>query len=158
MRKRVFGRKLKRTSNQRQGLFRSLMHAMILHGRIKTTEAKAKAIKGQLEKLVTKAKNKGKEAENDLMRDLVQHEMVEKLISNIAPRFTTRPGGYTRILRLGSRKKDNTAMVMLEWVEQEIITGEVVVASKKEKKVKVIKEKIVKEEKKTDKAKKTTKK
>ena len=134
------------------------MHAMILHGRIKTTEAKAKAIKGQLEKLVTKAKNKGKEAENDLMRDLVQHEMVEKLISNIAPRFTARPGGYTRILRLGSRKKDNTAMVMLEWVEQEIITGEVVATPKKEKKVKVTKEKTVKEEKKPAKAKKTAKK
>lgn len=157
MRKKVFGRKFSRTSNQRKGLFRSLMHAMILHGRIKTTEAKAKAIKGQLEKMVTKAK-KGLTAENDLMRDLVQHDMVEKLISNIAPRFMTRPGGYTRILRLGSRKKDNTAMVMLEWVEQEIITGEVVVAPKKEKKVKVIKEKAVKEEKKPTKAKKTAKK
>lgn len=160
MRKKVFGRKLKRTSNQRKGLFRSLMHAMILHGRIKTTEAKAKAIKGELEKLVTKAK-KGVVAENDLMRDLVQHDMVEKLITNIAPRFTTRPGGYTRILRLGSRKKDNTAMVLLEWVEQEIITGEVMPAVKKEKKVKrakVEKTKPVKVEKKPIKVKKSTKK
>ena len=157
MRKKVFGRKFSRTSNQRKGLFRSLMYAMILHGRIKTTEAKAKAIKGQLEKMVTKAK-KGLTAENDLMRDLVQHDMVEKLISNIAPRFVGRPGGYTRILRLGSRKKDNTAMVMLEWVEQEIVTGEVVVAPKKEKKVKVVKEKTVKEEKNPAKVKKTAKK
>jgi large subunit ribosomal protein L17 len=148
MRKNVFGRKFKRTSNQRKGLFRSLMYAMILNGRIKTTEAKAKSIKGALEKLVTKAKNKGEGARNDLMRDLVQHDMVDKLITNIAPRFATRPGGYTRILRVGSRRKDNTAMVLLEWVDGEIITGEVVsvVVPKKDKKV--VKEKPAKEEKK----------
>ena len=127
------------------------MHSMILHGKINTTEAKAKSIKGALEKLVTKAKNKGEEARNDLMRDLVQHEMVDKLIKDIAPRFKERPGGYTRILRVGNRLKDNSPRVILEWVESSILVGEVVGSTKPQKKAKV--KKTVKVIKKTDKIK-----
>lgn len=156
MRKRVFGRKFKRTANQRKALLKSLVHSMILVGRIKTTEAKAKAIKAKVEKLVTKARNKGEEARNDLIRDLANHDIVEKLISNIAPRFKDRTGGYTRILRLGRRVKDNSPMVLLEWVESEIIIDQTVDANsnkkdKKEKKQKskekrkILKEKITKE-------------
>ena len=160
MRKRVVGRKFKRTANQRKALLKSLVHSMILVGRIKTTEAKAKAIKAKVEKLVTKARNKGEEARNDLLRDLANHDIVEKLISNIAPRFKERTGGYTRILRLGRRVKDNSPMVLLEWVESEIIIGESVVntSSKKDKKEKKKKSKEAKKASKEVKTQENTKK
>lgn len=135
MRKKVFGRKLKRTTNQRKGLFRSLMRSLILFGKIKTTEAKAKAIKPEIEKLVTKAK-KGIEARREILKHLPQKDIVDKLVEHIAPVFKERQGGYTRIIKLDSRKKDNASMVLLEWVE-EIIVADVVSEDKKEdKKVK----------------------
>lgn len=116
MRKRVFGRKLKRTTNQRKGLFKSLAQAMVLHGRIKTTEAKAKAVRGEIEKLITYAKNH----EANAMQNLQKHvptKTAEGIIA-IAPVFKDRPGGYTRIVRIGNRKKDNAVMVILEFVEK----------------------------------------
>ena len=138
MRKNVFGRKLRRTTNQRKGLFRSLMRSLVLEGRIKTTEAKAKSVKGEIEKLVTKAKNSGEEARRDILKYLPHEDVVSKIISEIAPLYKTRPGGYTRIIRLSSRKKDNAAMVMIEWVESGAVTGESAVSKtiKTEKKVK----------------------
>jgi large subunit ribosomal protein L17 len=68
MRKKVFGRQFKRTTNQRKALFKSLTQALVLHGRIKTTEAKAKSIKGEVEKLITYAKNKKENAPQNLQR------------------------------------------------------------------------------------------
>ena len=138
MRKNVFGRKLRRTTNQRKGLFRNLMRSLVLEGRIKTTEAKAKSVKGEIEKLVTKAKNSGEEARRDILKYLPHEDVVSKIISEIAPLYKTRPGGYTRIIRLSSRKKDNAAMVMIEWVESGAVTGESAVSKtiKTEKKVK----------------------
>jgi len=105
-------------SLRRKALFRSLIRGLVLHGRIKTTEAKAKAIKGEVEKFVTKAKKRGEEAEYHLLKNL-SHDLVIKIISEIAPRFKERQGGYTRIIRLGRRLKDNAEMVLLEWVEGE---------------------------------------
>lgn len=138
MRKKIFGRRFKKDVNQRKALFRSLMHALIINEKIKTTEAKAKSIKGEIEKLVTKAKNKGDVAKNVLLSHLANEEMVDKLINEIAPRFKERPGGYTRILRLEKRLKDNSQMVILEWVEK----GSVVVVSSKNKNKRVKKEKV----------------
>lgn len=135
MRKRYFGRKFKKDTNQRKALFRSLIRSMVLNDRIETTEAKAKAIKGELEKIVTKAAKQGEAARNTLRSRLVQEPLVDKMISEIGPRFANRPGGYTRIVRLGSRLKDNSEMVLLEWVE----VGEkvsVVTNKKAEKKAK----------------------
>lgn len=117
MRKRVFGRKLKRTTNQRKALFKSLTHALVLHGRIKTTEAKAKAVKGEIEKLVTKAKKDEKAAMQILQKSIPVH-VAERMIQVIAPLFKDRPGGYTRMIKIGSRKKDNASMVILEFVEK----------------------------------------
>lgn len=117
MRKRVFGKKLKRTTNQRKALFKSLTNALVLHGRIKTTEAKAKAVKGEIEKLVTKAKKEEKLAMQNLQKS-VQVKTAERLVKVVAPVFKDRPGGYTRIVRIGNRKKDNAPMVILEFVEQ----------------------------------------
>lgn len=117
MRKRVFGKKLKRTTNQRKALFKSLTNALVLSGRIKTTEAKAKAVKGEIEKLVTKAKKEEKEAMRVLQKS-VSLKTAERLIKHIAPVFKDRPGGYTRIIKIGNRTKDNAPMVILEFVEK----------------------------------------
>lgn len=118
MRKRVFGRKLKRDTNQRKSLFRNLASSFVLYGKIKTTEAKAKAVKGQIEKMVTKAKKHNEEARRFLLKDFSNELVVDKIIGEIAPKFQDRPGGYTRILKLGSRVKDNAQMVMMTWVEE----------------------------------------
>jgi large subunit ribosomal protein L17 len=113
MRKQVFGRQFKRDANERKALFNGLISAMILRESITTTEQKAKAIKGDLEKLVTKAKKNKKEL---LSKNLKPFE-VEKLINVIAPRYKNRAGGYTRIIRTGKRFNDNASMVILQWVE-----------------------------------------
>lgn len=129
MRKRVFGRKLKRTTNQRKALFRSLTQALVLHGRIKTTEAKAKSIKGEVERLITKAKNNPATAMSVITRH-VSRKTAAGIIA-IAPVFANRPGGYTRIVRLGGRQKDNASMVILEFVDK---TDSTIVEVPKEKK------------------------
>ena len=94
------------------------MHGLVLHGKIKTTEAKAKSIKGAIEKLVTAAKNKGEESRGLIFSALANEMATDKIIAEIAPLFKTRPGGYTRILRLAPRVKDGASMVLLTWVEE----------------------------------------
>ncbi len=121
MRKNVFGRQLKRTRNERKALFKSLLTSLVLYERIQTTEAKAKAIKGDADKLITKAKKGGLHAYRLLEPDLATIA-VKKLLSTIAPRFTNRQGGYTRIIRVGRRLKDNAPQVILEWTEKALIT------------------------------------
>ena len=113
MRKQVYGRKFKRDRNERKALFAGLISAMILKGRINTTEEKAKAIRGELEKLVTKAKKQKKEL---LQKNLKPFE-VDKIINEIAPTFEDRNGGYTRIIKTGRRLSDNASMAILEWSE-----------------------------------------
>lgn len=116
MKKNVFGRQLKRDTNERKALFKSLMSALVLKERIKTTEEKARAIRGQVEKLVTKAKIKGEAARSILSAYLLPNAL-DKMIEEIVPRFKERPGGYTRIVKLGRRFGDNAMMVLMEWVE-----------------------------------------
>ncbi len=123
MRKKIFGRRFKRDINQRKALFRSLMRELVLQERIKTTEAKAKSIKSEIEKHVTRAKNQGEEARVHLQKTFHQ-DVVDKLIKDIAPRFAQRPGGYTRIIRLGNRVKDDASMVYIEFVEKSSIIEE----------------------------------
>ena len=117
MRKQVFGRKLQRDTNERKALFKSLMGALVEKESIKTTEAKAKAVRGQMEKFVTKARDGGKEAERKL-QGYFSAPVLAKLVKEIAPRFAGRPGGYTRIVKIGNRFGDNAKMVVLEWVEK----------------------------------------
>ncbi len=116
MKKKVFGRRFKKDVNQRKALFKNLMRSFILNEEIKTTEAKAKSVKSQIEKLVTVSK-KGEEAAYHLKKD-ISEDAVNKLIKEIGPRFEKRPGGYTRIVKLGNRTKDNADMVLLEFVEK----------------------------------------
>ncbi len=141
MRKKIFGRRFKRDINQRKALFRSLMRELVLQERIKTTEAKAKSIKAEIERHVTRAKNLGEGARVHLQKTF-QQDTIDKLITDIAPRFENRPGGYTRIVKLGNRIKDDAAMVFIEFVEKSTVVVEPV--SKKrnknvEKKAKVVK-------------------
>lgn len=116
MRKNVFGRKLKRDKNERKALFKSLMSALVLEGRIKTTEAKAKSIKGQIEKLITKAKKQTDSFYGNFQLYL-SPSAVKKLVAEVAPSFAARQGGYTRIIRLNRRFADNASMVLIEFTE-----------------------------------------
>lgn len=117
MRKNVFGRQLKRDKNERKALFKSLLTSLVLYERIQTTEAKAKAIKGDADKLITKAKRGGLQAYR-LLEPEIASVAVKKVLDTIAPRFTNRQGGYTRIIRIGRRLKDNASQVILEWTEK----------------------------------------
>lgn len=126
MRHRVAGRHLKRDSGQRRALYRNLVTDLFRHGRIRTTEAKAKAVRGRAEKLITVAKV-GSQRQLSGNYDAHQHRLaaayvtdkavLTKLFNEIAPRFENRPGGYTRLLKLGPRKGDGAEMVILELVE-----------------------------------------
>lgn len=113
---RISGRKLGRNIKQRKALFRNLINSLILAGRIRTTEAKAKAVKGLVDKLVTKAKKKTLWDWRQLLGPFPQ-KSVEKLIKEIVPRFENRSSGFTRLIKIGSRPGDQAPQVLLEWVE-----------------------------------------
>ncbi len=109
--------KLSRDSAHRKALLKNLCKEIIEHERIKTTEAKAKAVKPEIEKLITLAKRGDLHARRQALSRLGQDKFaVYKLFEEVAPRYTTRPGGYTRILKLGARSGDATEMVLLELV------------------------------------------
>jgi len=133
MKKNVFGRKLKRDKNERTALFKSLISALVLNEKIKTTESKAKAIKPEIDKLVTKAKKGGNSARNVLQKSLSQ-PAVEKIIKEIGPRFSKRAGGYTKIIKLGKRFGDDASTVILEWSETAALIPVQNLEKKKEKK------------------------
>jgi large subunit ribosomal protein L17 len=126
MRHRVAGRRLNRSSGHRKALRRNLITELFRHERIRTTRAKASAVRGAAEKLITSAKRgnaAGDEAKVVHARRLAttrlnDPEMVKKLFDEIAPRYTDRPGGYTRIIKLGPRAGDAAEMVLLELVEE----------------------------------------
>lgn len=137
MRHRVAGKKLNRSKDHRRALRRNLVTALFYHGRIETTAAKAEAIRGQAEKLITLAKRGlAEEAENPARaiyarrlaaarlnrwvteKDGTRVDIVKKLFEEIAPRYADRPGGYTRMYKLGPRRGDAAPMVLLELVEE----------------------------------------
>jgi large subunit ribosomal protein L17 len=109
--------KLSRDSAHRKSLMMNLSKELIDHERIETTTAKAKAVKPEVEKLITLAKRGDLHARRQALSALGQDKfMVYKLFEEIAPRYAERPGGYTRILKLGPRKSDATEMALLELV------------------------------------------
>jgi len=122
MRKNVFGRQLSRDKNERKALFKNLMSSLVLNESIKTTESKAKAIKSEVDKLVAKARKEERLAKKLLEQSLFS-KAVKKMISDIAPRFNGRNGGYTRIVKLGKRFGDDAQVVLMEWVEKSQITN-----------------------------------
>jgi len=108
---------LSRTSSHRKALLMNLVKEVVDHERIKTTEAKAKAVKPEVEKLITLAKRGDLHARRQALAALGQDKfVVYKLFDEIAPRYSERSGGYTRILKLGPRSSDSTEMVLLELV------------------------------------------
>jgi large subunit ribosomal protein L17 len=137
MRHRVAGKKLNRSSGHRRALRRNLVTALLHHERIETTEAKAKAVRGQAEKLITLAKRGLVAEQEDPSRgvharrlaagrmdrwvtepDGTRVDILKKLFEDIAPRYADRPGGYTRIYKLGPRRGDAAPMALLELVEE----------------------------------------
>ena len=109
--------KLSRSSAHRKSLLMNLSKEIIEHERIKTTEAKAKAVKPEIEKLITLAKRGDLHARRQALSALSQDKFaVYKLFEEVAPRYADRPGGYTRILKLGPRRSDSTEMVFIELV------------------------------------------
>ena len=109
--------KLSRDSAHRKALLRNLCKEIIDHERIKTTEAKAKAVKPEIEKLITLAKRGDLHARRQALSTLGQDKfVVYKLFEEVAPRYAGRSGGYTRILKLGPRRSDSTEMVLLELI------------------------------------------
>jgi large subunit ribosomal protein L17 len=125
MRHQVAGYKLGRTKSARIALRRNLIKQLFTHERIRTTRAKAAAIRGEAEKLITIARNsaEGTDAEKVHAQRLVasrlgSNSLNKRLFDEIAPRFANRPGGYTRVLKLGLRTGDSAEMVILELVEE----------------------------------------
>jgi large subunit ribosomal protein L17 len=123
MRHQVLGRQLGRDSAQRKALFRNLVCALYHHERIETTEAKARAIRGEAEKLITKAKRGVADggnrlhAQRQLVAALNDKTIVKKVFDEFAPRYAARNGGYTRMIKLGKRQGDAADMVILELVD-----------------------------------------
>lgn len=137
MRHRVYGKHLGRNKNQRQALFKGLVRSLILHESITTTETKAKAVKGLVDKLVVKGK-KGSASANQFIQGFLPDAVVsKKLLAEITPRFLERTSGFTSLVKLGRRLGDGAMMVKMSWMEGE---------EKKEPKVKRVVKKETKKE------------
>ena len=117
MRHRRAGKKLGRDSAHRKALYSNLAGALIEHGRIKTTVAKAKAVKPLAEQMITLGKRGDLHARRLALAELRSQDVVHQLFADVAPRFADRPGGYTRIVKLGPRLGDAAGMVYLELVD-----------------------------------------
>jgi large subunit ribosomal protein L17 len=113
------GKKLGRDSAHRKALYANLAGSLIEHGRIKTTEAKAKAVKPFAEQMITLGKRGDLHARRLALAELRSQDVVHVLFAEVAPRFSDRPGGYTRIVKLGPRQGDAAEMVYLELVDYE---------------------------------------
>ena len=119
MRHRVQGRKLGRTTAHRKALFRNQLTSLFTHERIVTTVAKAKELQPQAERMVTLARTGSLADRRLILRTVPNKEIVRRLFDDIAPRFVDRPGGYTRIMRLGRRRGDNAELAIIEFVDYE---------------------------------------
>lgn len=110
------GRRLGMPGDRRRALLRGLMSALLRHGRIKTTEARAKELRPRIERLITIGKRGDLSARRLALSYLPDKVMVEKLFEEVAIRYSDRPGGYTRITKIGPRKGDAAELVFIELV------------------------------------------
>ena len=133
MRHQVSGKKLGRNTSQRKALLRSLVTSFVEKERIRTTLAKAKAARPVAEKMITLAKTNSLHTRRQALQYIYKKDAVKKLFEDIGPRFAERPGGYTRIIKLGPRSGDGAEMAILELVGTEF--------KKKEKKKESVREK-----------------
>ena len=113
------GRKLSRSASHRKALMANLACAFVSHGSIRTTDAKAKALRPFIERLITFAKRGDLHARRLVLSRIRSKEAVAKLFNEIAPEYMDRPGGYTRIIKLGYRHGDNTPVSIIEFVKEE---------------------------------------
>lgn len=116
MRKLNKGRKLSMKKGPRKALLRTLANSFFLHEKIKTTEARAKELKPIVEKMITRAKDNQVSNRRVLAQNLTP-KMVKKIVDEIAPKYASRQGGYTRLIRLGSRNSDGAKIVIIELVK-----------------------------------------
>lgn len=119
MRHRVAGKKLHRPTGQRKALYKGLITDLLDHGRIVTTEAKAKAVRGMAEKVITLGKDGTLQARRQALAIVTDKKVVNKLFTELGPQvFSNRPGGYTRIVKLPRRQGDGAPMALLELVSE----------------------------------------
>ncbi len=126
--------KLGRTAEHRKALLANQVCSLIEHQRIKTTLAKAKAVRPLAERMVTLGKNGSIHARRTALATLRQRNAVKKLFDDIAPRSAERNGGYTRIVKLGYRRSDSACMAFIEWVDMAEVVEEKATEEKKRKK------------------------
>jgi large subunit ribosomal protein L17 len=117
VRHRRSGRKLGRDASHRKALYANLASALIEHGRIKTTVAKAKEVRPVAEQMITLGRRGDVHSRRQALKLLRSQDVVHKLFSEVGPRFADRPGGYSRIVRIGPRQGDAAEMVYLELVD-----------------------------------------
>lgn len=146
MRHNVKGRKLKRTASHRSALLNALATSLLKHKRIRTTEAKAKEARTFIEKLITKAKKNDLHVRRQVMAVVNDKEVVKELFGEILPKIGERPGGYTRVVKLGNRLGDSAPMAILELVDYNDIANKKAEERKEKKDIKT-KEKIEKQQK-----------
>jgi large subunit ribosomal protein L17 len=120
MRHRLSGKRLRRNTAQRRALLRNLVTSLLDKERVKTTAAKAKAARPLAEKMITLAKRDTLQARRQALRFIFKKEVVHKLFEELGPRFSERPGGYTRIVKIGPRSGDGADMAMFELVGSEM--------------------------------------
>ena len=116
------GKKLGRDSAHRKALYSNLAGALIEHGRIKTTVTKAKAVKPHVEHMITLGRRGDLHARRQATAFLRSRDVVHKLFADVAPLFKDRPGGYTRIIKIGTRPGDSAEMAYIELVDDEYVT------------------------------------
>lgn len=117
MRHRVAGRKLGRPTGHRVSMYRNLVTDLLRYEKLVTTEAKAKEVRGMAERIITLGKDGDLHARRRALAFVTDKKVVKKLFDKLAPRYADRPGGYTRIVKLGPRLGDGAAMARLELVE-----------------------------------------
>jgi large subunit ribosomal protein L17 len=117
MRHKVAGRKLGRASGHRRALYRNLVTDLLGYEKIITTEAKAKEVRGLAEKMITLGKAGDLHSRRQALAFIIDKKVTEKVFTELAPRYAERPGGYTRITKLGPRLGDGAAMVQIELVK-----------------------------------------
>lgn len=117
MRHKVAGRSLSCDKGHRKAMFRNLVTELLVYEKIKTTEAKGKEIRGIAEKMITLGKDGGLNARRQLLAFIYDKKVADKVFNDLAQRYAERPGGYTRITRLGHRLGDGASMVQLELME-----------------------------------------
>ncbi len=117
---RIAFRKLGRPADHRRALLRNLVTDLLRHDKLITTEAKAKEVRGLAEKMITLGKRGDLHARRQALAYVYDRDVVDRVFDGLAERFAARPGGYTRIVKLGPRRGDGAAMAQLELVEREL--------------------------------------